>query len=120
MKEHKGKIDVELGKLFETDDFDVIEKKHESNDRTLCGRVEITCRGVPEWGWTPYFPGGTVQAKVIDSKLAGTMEFWAQVGHHGSDFLVVPFLKAHPEYDWMRDLLRDMKYEPWTMFKIRN
>src|SRR5271157_1321562 len=65
--------------------------------------------GVPEWEWRPYFPGGTVQSKVIDSSMANTMELWAQAGHHGSDFLAGPFLKQHPEYDWMRGLLRDMK-----------
>jgi Phospholipase B len=120
MKQHKGKIDVELGKLFENDDFDVIDKKREANDRTLCGRVEITSRGVPEWDWTPYYPGGTVQSKVMDAKMAEAMEFWAQVGHHGSDFLVEPFLLQHKEYEWMRGLLKNMKYEPWTRFKVWN
>ena len=70
MAKHKGAIDVELGKAFETDDFDVIDQKHEANERTLCGRVEITPRGVPEWDWKPYYPGGTVQSKVID-RMAG-------------------------------------------------
>ncbi len=93
-----GIITAELGKAFETDDFDVIDQRHEANDRTLCGCVEITSRGVPEWGWSPHFPGGTVQSKVIDSSMAETMELWAQAGHHGSDFLVGPFLKQHPEY----------------------
>jgi hypothetical protein len=120
MKEHKGKINVELGKAFENDDYDVIDKKHEANDRTLCGRVEITSRGVPEWDWVPYFPGGTVQSKVIDAKMAEAMEFWAQVGHHGSDFLVEPFLEEHKEHDWMRGLLKDMKCGPWTKFTIRH
>ena len=120
MAKHKGAIDIELGKAFETDDFDVIDQKHEANDRTLCGRVEITSRGVPEWDWKPYFPGGTVQSKVIDSSMAESMEFWAQAGHHGSDFLAGPFLKQHPEYDWMRGLLRDMKHEPWTKFKSQD
>jgi hypothetical protein len=120
MAKHKGRIDVELAKAFETDDFDVIEGKEDANDRTLCGRVEITSRGVPEWDWGPHFPGGTVQSKVVDSKMAEAMKFWAQIGHHGSDFLALPFLKQHPEYDWMRGLLRDMKYEPWTRFHTRN
>ena len=120
MAKHKGAIDVEHGKAFETDDFDVIDHKHEANDRTLCGRVEITSRGVPEWDWKPYFPGGTVQSKVIDSAMAETMQFWAQAGHHGSDFLAGPFLKQHPKYNWMRGLLRDMKYQPWTKFKVQD
>ncbi len=115
--QHKGAIDVELGKAFETDDFDVVENVHEANDRTLCGRVEITSRGVPEWDWAPYFPGGTVQSKVVDGKMTQAMEFWAQVGHHGSDFLAEPFVKQHPQYGWMLGLLRDMKSEPWTRFK---
>ena len=84
----------------------MIDGKHGANDRTLCGRVEITSRGVPEWDWGPYFPGGTVQSKVVDAKLAEEMEFWGQIGHHGSDFLAEEFLKLHPEYDWMRPLLQ--------------
>src|SRR5208283_5259063 len=116
----KGAIDAELGKAFETDDYDVIDQKHEANERTLCGRVEITSRGAPEWDWKPYYPGGTVQSKVVDSSMAKSMEFWAQAGHHGSDFLAGPFLKQHPEYDWMRGLLRDMKQQPWTKFQIRD
>jgi hypothetical protein len=120
MARHKGAIDVELGKTFETDDFDTIDQKNEANDRTLCGRVEITSRGVPEWDWGPFFPGGTVQSKVIDSQMAEAMELWAQIGHNGSDFLAEPFLCQHPEYAWMRGLLRDLKYEPWTKFKVRN
>ncbi len=120
MAEHKGAIDAELGKAFETDDFDVIDQKHQANDRTLCGRVEITSRGVPEWDWKPYFPGGTVQSKVIDSSMAESMELWAQAGHHGSDFLAGPFLNQHPEYAWMRGLLRDMNCGPWTKFNVRD
>jgi hypothetical protein len=114
---HKGAIDVELGKEFETDDFDVIDGKHGANDRTLCGQVEVTSRGVPEWDWGPFFPGGTVQSKVTDSHMAQALELWVQVGHHGNDFLAEPFLCAHPEYAWMRGLLKDMRYEPWTKFK---
>ncbi len=117
MSQHKGAIDVELGKRFENDDFDVIDQKHEASDRTLCGRVEITARGVPEWDWKPYFPGGTAQSKVIDSSMAEALEFWAQVGHHGSDFLVDPFLEQHREYEWMRGLLRDMRCGAWTKFR---
>ena len=50
MARHKGAIDVELGKAFETDDFDVIDNKHEANERTLCGRVEVTSRGGARMG----------------------------------------------------------------------
>jgi Phospholipase B len=114
--EHKGKIDLELGKAFETDDFDVIAGKNEASERTLCGRVEISPRGVPEWDWTPFYPGGTVQAKVTDAALADKLAFWAQAGHHGSDFIAHDFLAQHKDYEWMRGLLKDMKCQPWFRF----
>ena len=79
--QHKGKIDLELAKSFETDAFDVFSKTSGTNERTLCGRVEISPRGVPEWDWPPFFPGGTVQSKVIDGTLAAKLAFWGQVGH---------------------------------------
>ncbi len=116
--ENKGKIDLELGKRFETDDFDVILTRREANERSLCGRVETSPRGAPEWDWGPFYPGGTVQSKVTDSALAERMAFWGQVGHDGSDFLVEPFLAAHAEYRWMRGLLKDMKCGPWSLFSI--
>ena len=119
MSESKGRIDLDRAKHFETDDFDVILLKNQSNERTLCGRVEISPRGVPEWEWTPFFPGGTVQAKVTDGKLADEMAFWGQIGHHGSDFVAETFLKDHPEYQWMRGLLKDMKCGPWSRFEAR-
>jgi hypothetical protein len=114
---HKGKIDLELGKQFENDGFDVIAHKNEANERTLCGRVEVSLRGVPEWDWGPFYPGGTVQSKVIDGALAEKMSFWGQIGHHGSDFIVGSFLNDHKEYEWMRGLLKDMKCQPWCRFQ---
>jgi hypothetical protein len=114
----KGKIDIDRAKAFETDSFDVIAHTNQANERTLCGRAEISPRGAPEWDWAPFFPGGTVQSKVIDGRLAEKMAFWGQAGHHGSDFLAEPFLKNHQEYEWMRGLLKDMKCGPWTRFEI--
>jgi hypothetical protein len=114
-----GRIDVEAGKKFESDIYDVIDKTEESNDRTLCGRAEVTSRGVPEWDWGPFFPGGTVQAKVIDGTMASKLEFWAAMGNPaGLDFKAEPFLKAHPEYEWARGLLRDMPSRPWSRFSV--
>jgi Phospholipase B len=116
ISKHKGTIDVELAKSFETDDLDVIARSAEASERTLCGRVETSPRGVPEWDWAPFYPGGTVQAKVTDSAMARHMALWAQVGHHRSDFLVKPFLELHPEYRWMEGQLKDMRCGPWTLF----
>ncbi len=115
MSAHKGAITIELGKQLENDGYDVVARMLEHNERTLCGRVEISPRGVPEWDWGPYFPGGTVQSKVVDGALADDFKFWGQIGHQGSDFIAADFLAKHPEYQWMSGLLRDMKTHPWTL-----
>jgi len=116
MSQEKGKIDIEMAKRFESDGFDVVAKKQGPDERSLCGCNELSPRGLStEWG--KYFPAGTVQSKVIDSRMAARMEFWAAAGHQcASDFIAAQFLAAHPEYDWMKGLLRDMKTGPWTTF----
>ncbi|HVO35489.1 MAG TPA: hypothetical protein VMT21_07985, partial [Gemmatimonadales bacterium] len=74
-------------------------------------------RGVPEWDWGKFFPGGTVQAKVTDAQMASRMQLFAAMGHPcAPDFVAEPFLAAHAEYGWMRGLLRDMQTQPWTLF----
>jgi Phospholipase B len=117
MARHKGQIDVEIGKKMEADKFDVIQGKEDPNERTLCGSVELSPRGVPEWDWTQYYPGGTVQAKVMDSAQAKKMQFWAAMGHPGGpDFVAAEHLKLHFDREWMRGLLGDLKAKPWTVF----
>jgi len=119
MAEYKGRIDAEAAKKFETDGFDAFAKKQGANDRSLCGAVESSPRGVPEWDWPAYFPGGTVQAKVMDARMAEKMQLWGSYGHAcAPDFIAEDFLKQRKEYEWMRGLLRDMKTGDWAQFEI--
>jgi hypothetical protein len=118
IQENRGKIDVALAEKFMADHYDAYENKERANERTLCGHVDASARGVDVWEWPAYYPGGAVQGKAIDSSLAKAMSFYAHLGHPcGQDFLAEPFLKAHPEFDWQAPLLRDMKSGPWTLFK---
>lgn len=117
MRQSKGKIDVLMAEQFLSDHVDTFEKKNEANERGLCGHVDTSSRGVKEWAWNPYNPGGAVQGKVADSAMAAKMTFVARAGHPcGADFLAEPFLEHHPEYSWQKPLLRDMKAGPWTTF----
>jgi hypothetical protein len=117
MKQAKGKIDVQMAEAFLSDHFDSFEKKEQPNERGLCGHVDTSQRGVKEWAWDAYNPGGAVQGKATDSALAAKMSFVARAGHPcGSDFLAEPFLEHHPEFSWQKPLLRDMKAGPWTKF----
>jgi hypothetical protein len=118
MKQNKGQIDVQLAQQFEADHYDSYEKRENAGGRTICGHVESSPSGVAIWDWPPYFPGGAVQGKVTDSRMAAVMSLIARRGHPcGDDFLAQPFLKAHPEYAWMAPSLRDMKAGPWTEFR---
>jgi len=117
MKEAKGKIDVTMAEQFLSDHVDTYEKKDQANERGLCGHVDTSSRGVKEWEWGAYNPGGAVQGKAADSAMAAKMSFAARAGHPcGADFLAEPFLDHHPEYSWQKPLLRDMKAGPWTVF----
>jgi hypothetical protein len=117
VEQYKGQIDADVARRMEGDTYDVIEKKEETDERTLCGCVDTSPRGIPEWDWDKYFPGGTVQAKAIDARMADKMQFWAAMGHPcGKDFIAADFLKQHPEYEWMRGLMQDMPSRPWTKF----
>ena len=113
----RSKIDVEAVKRMEGDTYDSFEKKVGTNERSLCGCVDLSPRGIPEWDWGKFYPGGTVQAKAVDGHMAETMQLWAAMGHPcGTDFIAAAFLKQHPEYGWMKGLLTDMKSQPWTVF----
>jgi hypothetical protein len=117
MEQYKGKIDTAVAEKFLSDHFDSYQKKEEANERTLCGHVENSPRGVKEWGWGPYHPGGAVQAKVADGNMMHTVSMIARVGHAcGADFIAADFLKKHPEYDWQKPALIDMKSDDWTTF----
>jgi hypothetical protein len=123
MKQEKGKIDVAKAEQFLSDHVDSFEKtasgteKVQADERSLCGHVDASPRGVKEWGWDAYNPGGAVQGKATDSAMAAKMSFVARAGHPcGADFVAADFLEHHPEFSWQKPLLRDMKAGPWTVF----
>jgi hypothetical protein len=117
MQQSKGKVDVNMAEQFLSDHFDSFEKKEQANERTLCGHVDVSSRGIKEWGWDAYNPGGAVQGKATDSAMAAKMSFVARAGHPcGEDFLAGDFLERHPEFSWQKPLLHDMKAGPWTVF----
>jgi len=117
MAEYKGRIDVDLAEKFLASHEDSYTGKVSPDERTLCGHVDLVKRGTPEWEWGPYYPGGAVTGKVTDSDLAEHLSLIARAGHPcGEDFLAAPFFAAHPEYSYLKPILKDMKAGPWTTF----
>jgi hypothetical protein len=116
MAESKGRIDVEAGKRFLSDHFDAFAGKEDPNERTLCGHIELSPRGIEPWQ-PPFAPAGAVQAKVTDAALAERMSLVAAMGHScGRDFLAAEHLKRYPQFEWQKPYLRDLKSHPWTQF----
>jgi ActR/RegA family two-component response regulator len=117
MQEYKGRIDVEAAKRFLADHYDTYARKEDPNERTLCGHVDLSPRGVEPWQ-PPFGTAGAVQNKVTDSVLAGAMSLWAAAGHAcGIDFRAAEHLERHPEFLWAKELLRDLPSQPWTLFR---
>ena len=113
----KGRIDVELAQQFLADHEDSFTGKVQATQRSLCGHAEKAKEGIPEWEWNPYYPGGAVTGKVSNSDLAEHLALMAHAGHPcGEDFLAAPFLAEHPEYGYLKPILKDMPSGPWTKF----
>lgn len=118
MAQYKGKIDATLAQQFLADHFDTYTGKERPSERTLCGHVDISRRGIPEWGYPPYNPAGAVNAKAADSSMASKMSFLARAGRPcGQGFQAASFLKRHPEFDWEKPALEDMPGNPWASFQ---
>ncbi len=114
MAENKGQIDVALAQRFLADHYDTFEKREAASERTLCGHVEASPRGMGEWQ-AAYGTAGAVQNKVADSAMAERLAYFAKAGHAcGTDFHAAEHLKQHSAFLWEKPLLRDMPSLPWT------
>jgi len=117
MAANKGKIDVALGKQFLADHYDSFARKTEPNERTLCGHIDLSPRGSKPW--QPEFGvAGTVQAKIADAAMSEQWSLAAAMGHPcGLHFKAAAHLKRHPQFNWMKERLRDLDSHPWTVFR---
>jgi hypothetical protein len=118
MKEHYGKLDTALAEAYLSDHEDSFEHKIDAGKRSLCGHEETSPVGEKVWDNPPFSPSGAVTGKVMDSDMAAKLSFTGRAGHPcGEDFLVAPFLEAHPQFAWQKSTLHDMKAGPWTTFE---
>ena len=81
LKASEGKIDVALAKRYLSDHHDAYEKKDDApSERTLCGHVDLSPRGMGDW-FAAWGPAGTVQSKVADAAMVQRMSLEAAMGH---------------------------------------
>ena len=117
MAANAGKIDLVLAKSFMADHYDAFEKKPDApSERTLCGHVDLSPRGMGDWTG-PFGPNGAVQSKAADATMIRRMALEAAMGHAcGISFRAASHLAQHPEFAWQKPLLRDLVAFPWTPF----
>lgn len=119
MEQNRGKIDVAAGQKFLGDHFDSYEGKNDASERTLCGHIELSPRGMGTWQ-APYAPAGAVQNKITDAAGAEKMSLSAALGHAcGISYKSSEHLAKHPEFGWMKEVLRDMPARGWARFTAK-
>ncbi|HEX4155479.1 MAG TPA: C45 family peptidase [Acidobacteriaceae bacterium] len=114
---HYGQLDTALAEAYLSDHWDSFEKKTDADTRSLCGHEDLSAEADKSWGNMPYSPQGSVTGELTDAAMAEKMSMVVRAGHPcGEDFLAGPFFATHPEFDWERPILHDMKAGPWTAF----
>lgn len=118
MNENIGKISIDHAKKFEADHFDTYLNTTTPNTRTLCCHGDLDQDGQTPGVNEPFYPWGTLDCKVVDSKMAKQMTFEAKWGSACDlQFSANDFLNKHPQFKWMNGLLKDRPRKPWTTFK---
>ena len=118
MREHRGKIDLAKAKAFEADHYDSYLQRVVPDGRTLCGHFELDREPAGAWPGVPFGCAGTLDAKVVDSRMASQMAFAARWGSAcGRAFKADRFLKEHPQFEWMTGVLSDRPSQPWADFR---
>jgi hypothetical protein len=117
MRTYMGKISVEVAKKMLADHYDVYMGEEKPSCRTICGHCELDDGRVPGVWHGAYYPAGALDGKVVDSQMAQNWQFWAKWGSScDRDFRAEQFLEKHTQYDWLKEYLRDLPAEPWTIF----
>jgi len=119
METYKGRLNLENAKEILSDHYDVYTGKVEPNSRTVCSHYELDDRrymsqpGRP----VPFQPRGAVDGIVACSSQARELKFSARWGSTcGMAFDAEAFLQDHPQFDYLREFLKDRPTQPWTVF----
>ena len=116
MKENAGRIDLGLAEKLEADHFDTYLNTNSPDMRTLCSHPDLDPD--PYGVDIPFAPWGTLDGKVVDTKLAKQMSFVARWGSAcGTPFSASAYLEKHQQFDWMTGLVKDRPAQPWATFK---
>jgi len=114
-QKYYGKINIQNAKRVLADHYDMFLGKRQMNGRSICNHGERD----PPIENNRVIPNGCIDGKVVNSKMAKKMKF---VGKFGSAcnrvFRKNEFLKKHPEYEKLKEYLRDFPLYKWIHIGI--
>ena len=119
MEQHKGKIDLKAAKAILSDHYDIYTQKDNPCSRTVCAHYEVDPREYMSQSNrpVPFEPRGAVDGVVCSANTVHKLGFSARYGSScGKPFIAAEFLKAHPQFDHLKDFLTDRPSVPWTNF----
>ena len=119
MAQHKGKLDVEIGKSILADHFDTYLNKDCLSSRTCCSHYDMDAREFMSQADRPlpYQPRGACDGIVCDSNLAkknGMCAIWG--ASCGTPFIASEFCKKNIQWAEQEKYLLDRPTQPWTEF----
>jgi hypothetical protein len=106
------KININYAKCVLSDHYDEYEKKHVMNSNSICRHKELDSS---YQGRNPYYPFGCTDGKVVNSKMAENMQFYARFGSScGRAFNATKFIKKYPQYKNMAKYLPSFPHYDWV------
>ena len=122
--QYEGRIDAEIGQTMLGDTFDPYLGYINPSSRTISSHYDedpMEYFSDPAYWWNvPFYPAGSVDAKVTTAAAAEEMSLWARFGRaDGAPFDAEEFLRLHPQYSWQEGYLRSRPSQPWTLFDGR-
>ena len=121
LSQYEGQIDANISKVMLADTYDVWLRRNQASSRTICAHYDIDPQSSvsdPNAVWNvPYWPAGSVDAKVTTANLARNMSLWGIFGRaDGVPFNASAFLVENPQWNWQQGYLMSRPNQPWTLF----
>jgi hypothetical protein len=121
LAQHDGRIDASIGQTMLADTFDPYLGYINPSSRTICSHYDVDPMAFvsdPNAVWNvPFYPAGSVDAKVTTAADAEAMTLWARFGRaDGAPFDAAEFLRQHPQWGWQDGYLQSRPSQPWTLF----
>jgi Phospholipase B. len=109
-----NKLDIETAKRLLADHYDISLKKEFPGKNSICGHREEEPRLDKFDKRPPYFVTGSIDGKIVTSKMATIGSSWIKWGKPcNTKFLANEHIQKHQEYKWLEGHLEDVIPSNW-------